>query len=149
MSNYSDNPGGTAFEYENCKELYILTKHWKSDLEFYKNDLRFLHNLVDKYLIWITKKENLELVNTIKKKELDLGLQCDNLLKEISKHLNEGAKIIENPQGSGWENFKNDHLSLENNIAQFIKEFRENRKEVFKVTEYIMDSEELGRILDN
>ena len=58
MSTHSNNPDGTSFEYENCKELYILTKHWKSDLEFYKDDLRFLHNLVDKYLIWITKKES-------------------------------------------------------------------------------------------
>jgi hypothetical protein len=149
MGNYSDNPTGTPFEYEKCKELYILTKHWKSDLEFYKNDLRFLHNLVDKYLIWITKKENLELVNTIRKKEFDLGLQCDNLLEEIKKHLNEGALIIKNSKGSNLENFKNNHLSLENNIAQFIKEFRENRKEVFKVTEYIMDTEDLGRILNN
>jgi len=149
MSNYSNNPNSTSFEYENCKELYILTRHWKSDLDFYKDDLRFLHNLVDKYLIWITKKENLELVNTIKKKEFSLGLQCDSLLEEISKHLNEGELIIGNSKESNYEDFKKNHLSLENNIAQFIKEFRENRKEVFKVTEYIMDSEELGRILDS
>jgi len=149
MSNYSNTPNSTSFEYENCKELYILSRHWKSDLEFYKDDLRFLHNLVDKYLIWITKKENLELVNTIRKKEFSLGLECDNLLAEITKHLNEGAMIIENSKESHYENFKKTHLLLENNIAEFIKEFRKNRKEVFKVTEYIMDSEELGRILDS
>jgi hypothetical protein len=103
---------------------------------------------VDKYLIWITKKENLEIVNTIRKKEFSLGVQCANLLEEINKHLNEGALILKNSNTSPLGNYRKNHLSLENAMAQFVKEFRENRKEVFKVTEYIMDSEELGRILD-
>ena len=34
-------------------------------------------------------------------------------------------------------------------MAQFVKTFRENRKEVFKVTEYVMDSEELKSMLDS
>ena len=44
------------------QEMYVLSEHWRSDLEFYKDDLLFLHHLVDKYFIWITKSENLELV---------------------------------------------------------------------------------------
>lgn len=148
MSTYSNTPSGSAYEDEIYQELYILSRHWKSDLEFYKDDLRFLHNLVDKYLIWITKKENLEIVNTIRKKEFSLGVQCANLLEEINKHLNEGALILKNSNTSPLGNYRKNHLSLENAMAQFVKEFRENRKEVFKVTEYIMDSEELGRILD-
>ncbi len=51
----------------NWQELYILTDHWKSDLEFYKDDLRFLHHLIDKYIIWITKDDNLNLVKNIQK----------------------------------------------------------------------------------
>ena len=49
------------------QELYVLTDHWKSDLAFYKDDLRFLHHLIDKYIIWITKDENLNMVQDIKK----------------------------------------------------------------------------------
>ena len=77
MSTYSSTSGTTSPEKANWQELYILSKHWKSDLEFFKDDLRFLHHLVDKYIIWITKKENLEMVTAIQKKEHDLGIQCD------------------------------------------------------------------------
>ena len=51
----------------NWQELYILTDHWKSDLDFYKDDLRFLHHLIDKYIIWITKDDNLNMVKDIEK----------------------------------------------------------------------------------
>ena len=42
---------------------------------------------------------------------------------------------------------QNDHQRLETQMAQFVKDFRENRKEVFRITEYIVDSEQLSGIL--
>ena len=51
-----------ALKSNQWEDLYILAEHWESDLKFYSDDLRFLHHLVDKYFIWITKSENLELV---------------------------------------------------------------------------------------
>lgn len=149
MSSYSSTPGTSSPEKANWQELYILSKHWQSDLEFFKDDLRFLHHLVDKYIIWITKKENLEMVTSIQKKEHDLGKQCNMLLAKIAVHLNEGRQLIENSADKNEDSFKKDHLSLEKEMAQFVKSFRENRKEVFKVTEYVMDSEELKSMLNS
>lgn len=149
MSTYNSTSGSTSPEKANWQELYILSKHWKSDLEFFKQDLRFLQHLVDKYIIWITKKENLEMVTAIQKKEHDLSIKCHQLMNHISDHLNEGRQLIENSADKNEDSFKKNHLSLEKEMAQFVKTFRENRKEVFKVTEYVMDSEELKNILDS
>jgi hypothetical protein len=41
------------------QQLYILAEHWKSDLEFYKDDLRFLHHLIDEYFVWFAHREHL------------------------------------------------------------------------------------------
>ncbi len=147
MSSSSSTPGTSSPEKTNWQELYILSKHWKSDLEFFKQDLRFLQHLVDKYIIWITKKQNLEMVTAIQKKEHDLSIECDRLINNISDHLYEGRQLIENSASKNENGFKKNHLILETKMAQFVKTFRENRKEVFKVTEYVMDSEELKSML--
>ncbi len=133
----------------NWEELYFLAKHWKSDLEFYKDELRFLHNLIEKYLIWITKKENLKSVADIRKAEHNLSLHCEALREKVSSHLEMAATIAKEHTGTSAEKFFKNHEELENEIASFVKTFRESRKEVFKVTEYVMDSEELRNILDS
>lgn len=149
MSKLSTKPNLSEYGKSNWEELYFLAKHWKSDLEFYKDDLRFLHNLIEKYLIWITKKENLVRVADIRKKEHELTLSCDELHQKVSSHVGMASTIIGGENDSVKNNFFTTHAQLENEIAEFVKAFRESRKEVFKVTEYVLDSEELRNILDS
>ncbi|WP_297761327.1 hypothetical protein [uncultured Muriicola sp.] len=149
MSKLSTKPSISDYGKSNWEELYFLAKHWKSDLEFYKDDLRFLNNLIKKYLIWITKKENLESVADIRKKEHELTLTCNELHQKVSSHLQMASKIEKGGNDTAKKDFFSTHGELENEIAVFVKTFRESRKEVFKVTEYVMDSEELRNILDS
>ncbi len=129
--------------------LYFVAKHWRSDLEFYKDELRFLHNLIAKYLIWITKKENLEKVADIRQKEHLLTLRSEELFQKITSHLEMAVTIVEGGDAAVKKEFFVTHAELETEIADFVKAFRESRKEVFTVTEYVMDSEELRNILDS
>jgi len=129
------------------QELYILTDHWKSDLDFYKDDLRFLHHLIDKYIIWITKDENLNMVQDIKKNLLEIQSKSADLMKELNIHLGNLGLMVENPVQSSNPQFLKDHEVLEDKMTNFVKLFRSNRKDVFNITEYIIDSEELPNIL--
>ena len=131
----------------NWQELYILTDHWKSDLDFYKDDLRFLHHLIDKYIIWITKDDNLNLVKDIEKNLFEIKKKSLELMKELSTHQGNLGLMVENPVQSSNPQFLKDHEVLEEKVSNFVKLFRSNRKEVFKITEYIIDSEELPDIL--
>lgn len=131
----------------NWQELYILTDHWKSDLDFYKDDLRFLHHLIDKYIIWITKDDNLNMVKDIEKNLFEIKKKSMDLMKELSIHLGNLRLMVENPVQSSNPQFLKDHEVLEEKVSNFVKLFRSNRKEVFKITEYIIDSEELPDIL--
>lgn len=149
MSKLSTKPSISDYGKSNWEELYFLAKHWKSDLEFYKDDLRFLHNLIEKYLIWITKKENLERVADIRNKEHELTLTCNELHQKVSSHLEMASNLAKGGKDTAKKDFFTTHGELENEIAEFVKTFRQSRKEVFKVTEYVMDSEELRNILDS
>ena len=129
------------------QELYVLTEHWRSDLEFYKDDLRFLHHLVDKYFIWITKSENLEMVKEIMIQIQDLEKQCKDLMEGVKGHLHNLAQLANESNKPSLSEITDDHVVLETTIYNFVKDFRANRKEVFRITEYIIDSEELSNIL--
>ncbi len=127
--------------------FYVLAEHWQSDLEFYKDDLRFLHLLVDKYFIWITKSENIDLVKEIMIQVQQLEKDCHKLIDDVVKHKSNLSKIAEEYNADSMERSTIDHEKLENELYSFVKEFRANRKEVFRITEYVIDSEELSSLM--
>lgn len=132
----------------NWEQLYVLTEHWKSDLLFYKDDLRFLHHLIDKYFIWITKAENLAMVKEMKTDLFMLGQTCDDLLEKVGKHMIQIGYLIEKPKRQDAGIFALEHQHLEEELTHFVKTFRNNRREVFAITEYIMDSEAFYSIME-
>lgn len=145
MSDFRNRPNDNYIHEANWQQLYILTEHWKSDILFYNDDLRFLHHLVDKYFIWISKKEYMDMVRQIEVGLLELDKKCRELLNRTNEHLHHLAGLIEDPFKYDSHKFRTEHEQLENDIAHFVKEFRNNRKEVFKITEYIIEGEEMVR----
>ncbi len=149
MSNFRNRPNDNYIHEADWQELYILTEHWKSDLLFYKDDLKFLDHLIDKYFIWISKKENIDLVREIELSLLKIEKQCASLLKGVNKHLSHLAELIDDPFKYDSHVFRTEHEKLEDDIADFVKSFRKNRKDVFAITEYIIDTEEFVRQLNS
>jgi hypothetical protein len=88
INEFRARPNGSYIFDASWQDLYILTEHWKSDLLFYKNDLNFLDHLIDKYVIWITKREDVELVRTIEKSIINTSEQCKILLNRVKKTFN-------------------------------------------------------------
>ena len=129
------------------QELYVLTEHWQSDLEFYKDDLRFLHHLIDKYFIWITKSENLEMVKEIVLQVESLQRRCEEMLVSIQDHRHQITLLEDNDDPLQLQLVVEKHELMEEALYTFVKEFRANRKEVFRITEYVVDSEELSGII--
>ena len=132
----------------NWYEAYILVNHWKSDLGFYREDISFLQQLIEKYLIWITKKENLDRVADIRKKGHELAVAAETLHGKIADHLKLIVDVLEERKYISSGEFLDKHGELEKELSTFVKDFRHKRKEVFKVTEYVIDSEELQNVLD-
>lgn len=79
-------------------------------------------------------------------REIEVGLlhtdeQCGCLLLRVNTHLHHLAQLIDNSFTYDSHKFRTEHEQLEDDIAAFIKDFRSNRKEVFTVTDYLMDTE--------
>ena len=139
----------TAMKSDQWGELYILAEHWESDLKFYSDDLRFLHHLVDKYFIWITKSENLELVRELMLQILQLEKDCKELLEKVQGHKSELSKFSIEGSEVSLEETGEHHQALRTQLSDFVKSFRSNRTEVFRITEYVIDSEELSGLMSS
>ena len=139
MINFSLRPQGDFIWTAEYRELYILTEHWQSDLQFYKSDLRFLYHLIDKYFIWLVNKENLDGMRTIASDLSESVKNCDKLLEKTSKHLTHLAELIDDPFKYDSHKFRSQHEELENEIASFIKNFWKIKKDTFAVSEHVIE----------
>lgn len=147
MSTTDMHEGTQAIRNDQWGEFYVMAEHWQSDLEFYSDDLRFLHHLVDKYFIWITKSENLELVRELMFQLVNLERDCKELLAMVQEHKLELSKFSTEAEHKSIGEVAEFHGQLQTKIKEFVKGFRQNRKEVFRITEYVIDSEELSGIM--
>lgn len=95
----------------------------------------------------MTQKENLDEVRDIETDLIEIDRKCYQLLKKTNKHLTNLADLIDDPFKYDSLKFRTEHEELEDSIADFVKSFRSNRKEVFAITEHVMDSEKLNRLL--
>ncbi len=105
----------------NWQELYILTEHWKNDVLFYRDDLRFLHHLIDKYFIWITKEDSLDSIQKVGISILEDSKECDLLFEKIQKHLSHLADLLDGSFKNDSSLFRQEHQDLEEEIALFVK----------------------------
>ncbi|WP_339714106.1 hypothetical protein [uncultured Kriegella sp.] len=145
MESFRSRPKSNSIQNSKWQELYILTGHWKSDLLFYKDDLRFLRHLVDKYFVWIEDQANLDDVRRVGETILKATRECEELLGRVDAHLSHLANSTDNDS----KRFRTEHGELEDELAEFIKRVRQHRVQLFKITEYVIDSEKLqGHLKD-
>lgn len=149
MGTASKNIEVNSTTFNGWEQLYLLAKHWKSDLEFFRDDLRFLHLLIGRYSLWVTLPESSERVKEVELKLMSLKKQCRQLLKKTGLHTSLLARLPENSPEADRQAIKDSHAELEVAFAHFVKNFREIRRETFMVSEYIIDSESLTDVQGN
>ncbi|MBG6111153.1 hypothetical protein H4V97_002675 [Flavobacterium sp. CG_23.5] len=147
MENLRYRPKGNFTWEAEWQHLYTVTEHWLSDLQFYKDDLDFLYHLIDKYFLWLAQKDNLA-----EMKELTTGLsgeikEYDKLVQKTAKHLMHLSELIDDPFKYDSHQFRSEHEELENEIADFVKKFRKNKKETFAITEQAIKKEIKKRLM--
>lgn len=133
---------------EKWQELYILSRHWKADLDFYLQDISFLERIIGRYVIWVRSSENSQAVNTLlsdlkglKEEGQALNQELDKQLKTLENLLTGNTKAIPDDLSSTQE-------SLEGHTSEFVKGFRKNRQEVYRVVEQVIDTENLHSPLE-
>lgn len=147
MSEMRIRPKSDYLHTASWEELHILSGHWLSDVAFYKDEIRFLDKLLDKYFIWLLKDDNIQLMQKLIDKIKRAETEAKRLDETIHKHIGRLEALIENAFSHDEQQFRNAHVQLENDLVAFIKELRLVKKEVFAITEKVIESEKLQHLL--
>ena len=129
------------------QDLYILTEHWQSDLNFYADELHFLEELISKYFLLMTKKESLSAVQEIVVKINKLTKSNKDLSERIKHHLTNLGLLKEFTFSQNEANFRSGHEVLEDDIVAYIIDFRAVKKEVFTIAKEVLKSEKNKHLL--
>lgn len=128
-------------------ELYVLTGHWQSDLKFFQDELRFLNILIDKYLVKLIEEDNVSKVTPLTLALSRLEARNREIGASVTKHLRHIQELIENPFSNDSQHTKDEHLTLEGALVDFVKDFRLTKREIFVSTEQILKSEKAKHLL--
>lgn len=139
MGNLRLRPSKDYISNASWEELHVLTEKWKSDLEFYNFELNFLHKLIDKYYIWLTNDELINDIEGAASRVFAADRARNTLSIKTLQHLRHLEEIIENEFPYNAQEFRQEHEELENKLASFYKNFKLLKKEVFSLTEQVLE----------
>ena len=127
--------------------LFAVTEHWMSDLKFFNDELRFFRSLVDKYFLTLIEKRRIGSTRHATQDLARLENQRLTLEQKVSEHLRHLTNLIESPFSHDAHECKVGHEALENSIAEFVKDFRLLKQEIFKVAEGAIESGKAKHLL--
>lgn len=132
---------------QDWRSMFVLGEHWKSDLDFFTDELNFVRKLLDKYLLALIDEKHIgstqRLVNNLtqfEKKRIALE-------KEVNAHLRQLTDLVQNPFAQDSQMSVKLHSKLEGSMVDFAKNFRSLKKEVFRLSEEAMESNKAKHLL--
>lgn len=130
------------------QELYALTEHWLSDVAFFGDEVRFLSDLVGKYFIWLTRQESMMTVQRMVTRLNAFARTQKEIADRIKRHLKDLGVLMDGIDREDAKNFRFEHARLEEDLAELARVFRSVKKEVFTITEHVVESEKLQNLLE-
>jgi hypothetical protein len=141
-------PSSNYLQEANWRELYLLTKHWKTDIKFANYEINFFKGLIDKYFIWVKDKDQIIQVQHLANILTHLTSELNNIDKTIIKHLNYIRLFINSNFSHDEEVFRVEHAILEDKIVGFANALRETKREIFNLTEEMLNNEKTNQLID-
>ena len=133
---------------KSVEELYSDSKFWLSEINFIKDEVRFLEKLLATHYIGLLdaglKRDIPVLVKEIKE-ENKIGNALIDLIKD---HINLLGELISTNSASSNPNYIDRHQKLERELDQFLKKYRRLKKRVFDIVEIILEKRSQKKISD-
>jgi hypothetical protein len=129
--------------------FHVLAERWMSDLIFFNDEIRFLRRLIDRFFIWQVKEENIETTRVLASNLARMEKRKFTIEQKVRVHFFHLRSAFQNPFNHNGQAYMEEHAELEDEMAEFVKEFRTMKQNVFKVTEYVLESEKLQSLFRN
>ena len=127
-------------------QQYLMARHWASDLEFFKIETLFLRGLLENHFIALCDDQHIGELKRLGEQLLDLDkdeYECEQLIN---------LQLIKLGLVSKYESLGNkgeldeSQVEVENVVMTISKEYREIKREVFKLIEKVMKEDKPAKM---
>ncbi len=129
------------------QQLHVLSEKWLSELSFYRDEIRFLKDVVNKYFIWLVADEKMDTLTHLSQRLIKIEEVNQYLLETTNKHMGHLVDLIENSFSHDEQAFREEHSTLEDRIAGFEQDFMVLKSDIFTITKKVIEIERLKRLL--
>jgi hypothetical protein len=126
---------------EELQELYILSKHWISDIHFEEVEIKFLKSILNKYLVSETKSEQLNEIDHFNETLALQGASIAELKEKIAELLKFIGSIIVGSDTQIRIDLVEKFAMLETAMKALFISIKQLKKSLFSFTEKIMKAE--------
>jgi hypothetical protein len=120
------------------QQIYVLCRHWESDLEFFRIETAFLHRLLDDYFVQLLSPEHFEDLKRTTQKLFELEKEENSLRQQIIDHMKQVELAAERVVPEDIEKLADDQTTIESLFHKLITDYREVKKEMFAMVEKAM-----------
>ncbi len=124
---------------------YKIAEQWKSDLEFYNDEVHFLASLVDKNFVYLIDEKEFPNTTKITNRLKETINVCQELLRSTLDYMVTVGSILEKDAADSVQDVG--HVKLEIKIAAFENSFKSLKREIFSMSKVIMKHEKMKRLL--
>lgn len=116
------------------QELYLISKHWLSDLEFFEKDIKFLEKLFGRAFSEMLKHEGYENIAAIMLNVAEIERKGIEIKSVILKYMQTLECLIAKTNMQFDLSLVETHVELEMEIGHLLHSFQAIKQTIFKLT---------------
>jgi hypothetical protein len=132
---------------ETLSSAYVLAEQWKSDLDFYADELNFLNVLISKYFISLLGEQDFPSLPKLVARLKETKVVREELTRDAILYMSKIKLLIVNDPNSEEFNQKKESIKLKASITLFTRNFMSLKRQIFARIEEVMEHEKMKRLI--
>ena len=136
----------TAATWQN---FFRETERRSSELQFYSDEITFLKNLLDRYLLWLMEEESLSTIQVVSASLKKTEEACKTLIHSNNSTRDRLGLLMENPFAQDEYKIKSDFRSDGDKLESLALDMKSVKTEIFKLVEQCFRTEKARKLIGN
>ena len=135
-------------EWKSAEEMHFSSNQWNSELNFVKDEHKFLEDMLKEYTLPIIESHLLSKVKDLIDRLTKYKQKTETLLNKVTEHRNGLQVMVDGINQLEEENrYKKEHRKLLIEVNQFSLEYNDLKKDIFETISQALKQQKQKRLL--
>ena len=136
-------------EWYSAEELHEESKKWSSELEFAKDEQKFLDDMVKDYTLDIIDSDMFNTVQPVVEALSNSEAELVKLFKKIQLHENQLQIMVDDVDQNKMENaYLDTHSDLAKEVEEYFAKYRRSKTKIFDIVSKVIKRKKQKRLLN-